>query len=164
MHKQNPYLKANRKKMAHFKKLLFCQKTFFFKSNFFMQMFNESVLCRQSIELFRHKLWYKLNSLHMHYLYTCHTEKKWWHRFFRCSRAANSVVSGGIWPKVKLIRAFMHVLITYKYEKLRKRDDIVFPIISLWEFFSTLKAAYSVVHGQIWPNFELMQAHIYVII
>ena len=29
MHKQNPYLKANRKKMAHFKKLLFCQKTFF---------------------------------------------------------------------------------------------------------------------------------------
>ena len=30
MHKQNPYLKANRKKMAHFKKLLFCQKTFFF--------------------------------------------------------------------------------------------------------------------------------------
>ena len=29
MHKQNPYLKANRKKMAHFKKLFFCQKTFF---------------------------------------------------------------------------------------------------------------------------------------
>ena len=29
MHKQNPYLKANRKKMAHFEKLLFCQKTFF---------------------------------------------------------------------------------------------------------------------------------------
>ena len=35
-----------------------------------MQMFNESILCRQSIELFRHKLWYKLNSPHMHYLYT----------------------------------------------------------------------------------------------
>ena len=29
MHKQNPYLKANRKKMAHFKKLLFCQNSFF---------------------------------------------------------------------------------------------------------------------------------------
>ena len=30
MHKQNPYLKANRKKMAHFKKLLFYfVKTFF---------------------------------------------------------------------------------------------------------------------------------------
>ena len=29
---------------------------FFFASNFFMQMFNESILCRQSIELFRHNL------------------------------------------------------------------------------------------------------------
>ena len=55
--------------MAHFKKLLFCQKTFFLASNFFKQMFNESILCRQSIELFRHKLWYKLNSPHMNYLY-----------------------------------------------------------------------------------------------
>ena len=36
--------------------------------NFFMQMFNESMLCRQSIKLFRHKLWYKSNSPHMHYL------------------------------------------------------------------------------------------------
>ena len=66
MHKQNPYLKANRKKMANFIKLLFCQKKHFFASNFFKQMFNESVLCKQSIELFRHKLWYKLNSPHMH--------------------------------------------------------------------------------------------------
>ena len=56
--------------MANFTKLLFCQKTFFLASNFFMQMFNESILCRQTIELFRHKLWYKLNSPHMHYLYT----------------------------------------------------------------------------------------------
>ena len=66
-----PCLKANRKKMAHFKKLLFCQKkNIFLASNFFMQMFIESILCRQSIELFQHKLWYKLNSPHMHYLYT----------------------------------------------------------------------------------------------
>ena len=45
------------------------------------------------------------------------TEKKWWRRFFRRSRAANSIVSGGIWPKFNLIQAFMHVLITCKYEK-----------------------------------------------
>ena len=45
------------------------------------------------------------------------TKKKWWRRFFRRSRAANSIVSGGIWPKFKLIQAFMHVLITCKYEK-----------------------------------------------
>ena len=30
MHKQNPYLKANRKKMAYFKKLLFCKKNICF--------------------------------------------------------------------------------------------------------------------------------------
>ena len=74
MHKQNPYLKANRKKMANFTKLLFVKKYFFLASNFFMQMVNESILCRQSIELFWNKLWYrlwyKLNSPHMHYLYT----------------------------------------------------------------------------------------------
>ena len=44
-------------------------------------------------------------------------KKKWWHRIFRRSRAANSIVSGGIWPKFKLIQNFMHVLITCKYEK-----------------------------------------------
>ena len=46
----------------------------FLASNFFMQMFNESILYRQSIELFQHKLWYKLNSPHMQYLYTCHAK------------------------------------------------------------------------------------------
>ena len=36
---------------------------------------------------------------------------------FRCSRAANSVVSGPIWPQYELVRDFMHVLITCKYKK-----------------------------------------------
>ena len=41
----------------------------------------------------------------------------------------------------------MYVLITCKYEKdpiekqPRKRDDVVFPIISPWEFFPTLKGS-----------------------
>ena len=34
--------------------------------------------------------------------------------FFKRSRADNSVVSGGIWPKFKLMQAFMHVLVTCK--------------------------------------------------
>ena len=51
------------------------------------------------------------------------TEKRWRHHFphyksmgnfFRCSRAANSTVSGLIWPKFELVRDFMHVLITLK--------------------------------------------------
>ena len=36
---------------------------------------------------------------------------------FRCSRATNSVVSGPIWPKFKLVRDFMHFLITCMYKK-----------------------------------------------
>ena len=36
---------------------------------------------------------------------------------FLDSRAANSVVSGPIWPKFEHIRDFMHVLVTCKYKK-----------------------------------------------
>ena len=78
MHKQNPYLKANRKKNGSFQKAVILSKNIFLASNFFMQMFNESKLCRQSIELFWHKLWYKLNSPHMHYLYTSYKIAKLW--------------------------------------------------------------------------------------
>ena len=61
----------------------------------------------------------------MHVLITCKFEKdrinsngeKVVTSIFRRSRAANSIVSGGIWPKFKVIQAFMHVLITCKYEK-----------------------------------------------
>ena len=59
---------SKQEKNGSFQKAVILSKNIFFASNFFMQMFNESILC--SIELFRHKLWYKLNSPHMHYLYT----------------------------------------------------------------------------------------------
>ena len=36
--------------------------------------------------------------------------------FFRRSRAANSIVSGPIWPKFELVRDFMHVLVTCEYK------------------------------------------------
>ena len=38
-------------------------------------------------------------------------------KFFRCSRAANSVVRDLIWPQFELVRDFMHALITCKYKK-----------------------------------------------
>ena len=50
--------------------------------------------------------------------------------------------SSRIWPNFELIQALIHVLMTCKYEKDpiknsgEKCDDIVFPIISLWFFFS----------------------------
>ena len=63
--------KSKQEKNGSFQKaVILSKKHFFLASNFFMQMFNESILCRQSTQLFRHKLWYKLNSPHMHYLYT----------------------------------------------------------------------------------------------
>ena len=70
----NSLFKSKQDKNGSFQKAVIFSKNIFLASNFFMQMFNESILCRQSIELFRHKLWYKLNSPHMHYLYTCHTK------------------------------------------------------------------------------------------
>ena len=36
--------------------------------------------------------------------------------FFRRSRPDNSVVGGPIWPKFELVRAIMHVLVTYKFK------------------------------------------------
>ena len=36
------------------------------------------------------------------------------HQFFRRSRANDSGVGGGIWPKFELIQAFVHVLVTCK--------------------------------------------------
>ena len=37
--------------------------------------------------------------------------------FFRRSRAANSLDSGPIWPKLELVQNFKHVLVTCKYKK-----------------------------------------------
>ena len=44
-------------------------------------------------------------------------------KFFRRSRAANSVVSDPIWPKFELVLDFMHVLVTCKYKKDRNKSD-----------------------------------------
>ena len=42
---------------------------------------------------------------------------------FLCSRAANSVVCGPIWPKFVLVRDFMHVLVTCKYKEDRIKSN-----------------------------------------
>ena len=71
--------------------------------------------------------------------------------------------SGRIWLNFEPNQAPIHVLITCKYEKDpiknsgEKCDDIVFPIISLWDFFIRSRAANSAVLGPIWPNFELVR-------
>ena len=61
------------------------------------------------------------------------SELAWRHHFpiislweiFRHSRAANSIVSGPIWPKkVKLLQDFMHVLVTCKYKKNQIKNNL----------------------------------------
>ena len=54
-------------------------------------------------------------------------------RIFRRSWAANSVVSGPIWPKFELVRNFMHVLVTCKNKKDRKsnREKVETPFSTL---------------------------------
>ena len=44
-------------------------------------------------------------------------------QFFRRARADNSGVGGGIWPKVELIQALMHVLVTCKNENDRIKNE-----------------------------------------
>ena len=63
-HKHNLYLigKNGRSQPYHFVKINILA------SNFFTQMFNVSILCKQSLRLFQQKLCSNLISPHMHYL------------------------------------------------------------------------------------------------
>ena len=64
----------------------------------------------------------------------------------------------------------MHVLITCKYEKdpiKNSRENVMTyfsPLQVYGNFFRRSRAANSVVRGRIRPNFELMQALMYVIV
>ena len=81
--------------------------------------------------------------------------------FFIRSRADNSVVGGPIWPKFKLVRYSMHVLVTYKFEMDLINSDKEKVTTSL---FRRSRAANSVVSCVIWPKFELIQALMYVLV
>ena len=78
--------------------------------------------------------------------------------------------SGRISPNFELIQAFMHVLIACKYEKdqMQNSGENVMtsfsPLKVYGIFFRRSRAANSVVHGRISPNFELIQALMYIII
>ena len=69
----------------------------------------------------------------------------------------------------------MYIIITCKYDKdliKNNRVKVATPFSKLYnyllpwkhQFFRRLRAAYSVVRGQIWPNFELIQAFMHVLI
>ena len=83
--------------------------------------------------------------------------------FFKCSRAATSVVGDGIWQKFKLIQAFMVVLVTYKNDDDSIKNEstgllTTFLLLYVYgEFFSHSRADNSVDPGQILPNFKPIQ-------
>ena len=78
--------------------------------------------------------------------------------------------SGRIWPNFELVQAFMHDLIACKYEKDQMKNSgenvmTSFSTLSVYGiFFRRSRAANSVVHGRISPNFELIQALMYIIV
>ena len=45
------------------------------------------------------------------------TEKSWRHHFFHRSRTCNSKMTCQIWPKFELVRDFMSVLVTCKFDE-----------------------------------------------
>ena len=84
------------------------------------------------------------------------------HQFFRRLRAANSVVRGWIWQNFKLIQALMYVIITCKYEKdpiKNNREKAATPFFQIITLSVTMETS-----GRIWPNFELIQAFMHVLI
>ena len=82
--------------------------------------------------------------------------------FFRRSRAANSVVHGRISPNFELIQALMYIIIYCKYEMnpiKNVRENVMTP------FFPTVTLSVAMeTRGRIWPNFELIQALIHVLL
>ena len=60
------YLKASWKKKWLCSQPVILTIIFFFAPNFFMQLFNVSILFRQSIRLFHQELWYELIGMHKH--------------------------------------------------------------------------------------------------
>ena len=88
---------------------------------------------------------------------------------FRHSRASNCKVGNLTRLEIKLVRAFMSVLVTSNLMMIRsKMNELAwrhhFPIISVWEIFRRSRAANTVVSGPIWPKFELVRDFMHVLV
>ena len=103
---------------------------------------------------------------------------EWTQHFPHYNSMVAMETSGRIWPNFELIQALIHVLITCKYEKnpIKNSGENVMTSFSPL-FRSKMKALEWTQHfphyncmvametsGRIWPNFELIQALIHVLI
>ena len=55
-------------------------------------------------------------------------------KFFHCSTASNFEVNCLIWPEIKLVRDFMYVLVTCKFDEALIKNEVVID----WTTFSPL--------------------------
>ena len=70
--------------------------------------------------------------------------------------------SGLIWPNFILIQALMYVIINCKYEKdpiKNNREKAATPFFQIISLSVAMETS-----GRIWPNFELIQAFMHVLI
>ena len=79
---------------------------------------------------------------------------------FRYSRAANSGVSDGIWPKFKLIHTFKYVLVTYKDEENQMKNEGARVATTL---YSNILAAQGA-GGWVWRKIKLIQTFMEVLV
>ena len=80
-------------------------------------------------------------------------------RNFRHSRTSNSKVSNLIRLEIKLVQAFMSILVTSNFDdySIKNERDSIFPF-----FFRRSVATNSVASGQIWPKLELVRDFMHV--
>ena len=80
---------------------------------------------------------------------------------FRCSRAANSTVSGPIWLKIELTQI---LCMSSLHASLKSIGSIATDKKWKHQFLRHPRAAYSLVSRQIWPKFKLIQAlkHVFI--
>ena len=110
-----------------------------------------------------HKIWSRWANWLQRY-----SSSKVWN--FRHSRTSNSKMSGLIWPKIKLDRALMPVLVTSNFDddsiknERASMETSFSHYKSMWVFFRRSRAANSVVSGPIWPKFELVRDFLHVLV
>ena len=71
------------------------------------------------------------------------------HKFFNCSRAANSVVSDGNLQKFKLFQAFMVVLVTCKNDEDPFKNEST-RVLTTFPHYKSMEI-FSEVQGQLTP-------------
>ena len=109
-----------------------------------------------------HKIWSRLADWLQRY-----SSSKVWN--FCHSRASKSKMSGLIRPEIKLVQAFMPVLVTSNFDddsikNERASMETVFSHYNLWEIFRHSRAAKSVISRPICPKFEPVRDFMHVLV